>query len=297
MDFLIILVVLIAIILVAVLLRQQIMDVLAGIMTHRVIAGGAESYFHGSDKIIELLEPRPSGVIDYEKAVFATDSYTNAVIFSAAAWTDYDFTMGSNSTGKNYLVEMYPGAFDKLDAVGYIHHLPSKPFHHDPRLGLDNEFISFQSVKPTKVDKINVKEYLKTSDVRMTTFKEFARDLRVNPRESIISRDNLKKIKTVYVPLDFYWKPSVPGAIFIDRLSPEEINDKIRSAKGQVELVGDIVAPAADCLYDFGAAEIVVLIPSTSQYGSDKTTKAEYDRFLAARKRVLKGVGTFREAK
>lgn len=281
---LLLLVLVIAILLAARLVRM--------IYLRRYVFGASESqkfYYHGSDNIIDELEPRPAGVIDNEKAVFATSSYVDAVIFSAI-WSDYNFSMGTHD-GIKYLDEMYPGAFEKLDTTGYIHYVPADKFHRDSRTGLSSEFISFEPVKTIKYDKVNVKEYLEKSDVQMTTYEERMQKLHDNSRIPLIPREQLHKIKVIYIPIDFYWNPHIDGnVIFFDRMSPEELNNELLKydEPNSVILVGDIVA-APDVLYDFSGIKTIVLEPQEIKYfGSRKTTEEEYMKFIEARRELLK---------
>lgn len=121
---------------------------------------GGLAMYHGSSSEIGVLEPQMSKLTP-APVVFGTPSYTDAVIFSAQ-WTDYDFAMWGDGK-KRYLEEQYPGAFAKLNRIGYIHHLregvngaPFKPLGS----GLSSEYVCTEAVKPFRVDKVNVREYL-----------------------------------------------------------------------------------------------------------------------------------------
>jgi IS1 family transposase len=162
----------------------------------------ARVLYHGSSSRISTLEPRKSN-LTRRPVVFGTPSYDDAVIFSAT-WTDYNFAMfGAN--GKRYLDEQYPGAFAKLDVIGYIHHLPGADFKilqaddvDDDKsqsadtsapvdtsvsvdvsqpvdvsaVGLGNEYVCEHEVTPSAVDEVNVLEYLRKSQVVMRTYDE-----------------------------------------------------------------------------------------------------------------------------
>src|ERR1700744_2960175 len=125
-------------------------------------------YTMGSDKKIARLDPHPSAVLGGENAVFATPDYIDAVIFSAS-WTDYNFGFGQFNNKKK-LCEMYPGAFGKLNRIGYIHYLRPDNFHLDPRTGLDNEYVSNCPTDVVRCKKVNVLEEIKKSNVEMITF-------------------------------------------------------------------------------------------------------------------------------
>lgn len=119
-------------------------------------------YYHGSKKKISgNLLPRPSRVINNEKAVFATNTKWLSVIF-IADFTDNDIDVGFIN-GKGYIMEKYPKAFNKLKTGGYIHYVNPENFKSDKRLGMKNkEFISKSKVKIEKVIKIkNVYNYIK----------------------------------------------------------------------------------------------------------------------------------------
>ena len=123
------------------------------IISLSVISGSMEFLYHGSYTEFKILEPFASHVISPDKAVFATPNYIDAVIYSAQ-WTDYNFAFGSANRQK-YLTEMYDGALDKLNKIGYIHYVDKDKFHNDDRLP-KSELISYESVDVIKCEKINV---------------------------------------------------------------------------------------------------------------------------------------------
>ncbi len=140
-----------------------------------VIGGKLEKYYyHGSRDKIEKLEPRPSGVINGESAVFATSSKEMALIF-IPKWTDIDLEMGTHN-GRIYIVENIPGTIEeKFNTSGYLHYVDAKHFHSDKRLGLQNlEFISDGEVPVIKCESIqNVyKELVKSKKVAFITHSE-----------------------------------------------------------------------------------------------------------------------------
>lgn len=127
------------------------------------IDGGVDkinrSLFHGSDHEITELVPQVSNLTK-NKVVFGTPKYLDAVIF-LVLWTDYNWILWGDGKVR-YLEEQYPGAFDKLDTIGYIHHIKGdfKPLGS----GLEGEYICEHAVKPYAVDKVNVLEYLRKQD-------------------------------------------------------------------------------------------------------------------------------------
>lgn len=91
--------------------------------------------YHGSTTgDLKQIEPRPSRVIDGERAVFATDRRDVAICF-LVPWRDNDFRQGSHD-GQLYMHEQVAGNFEKFfqGQAGYIYTLNGKTFHHDPRL-------------------------------------------------------------------------------------------------------------------------------------------------------------------
>lgn len=118
-----------------------------------------QTFYHGSSAEIAMLTPQPSKLTT-EPVVFGTPSYTDAVIFSVQ-WTDYDFAMWGDGK-KRYLEEQYPGAFAKLNRIGYIHHVrgtdttPFKPIG----FGINGEHTCTEAATPFRVDKMNVYNYL-----------------------------------------------------------------------------------------------------------------------------------------
>lgn len=246
-------------------------------------------YYHGSSKIIDVLEPRPSGVINNEKAVFATSSYTDAVIFSTL-WSDYNFSFGTYN-GDKYLIEMYPGAFEKLNTTGYIHHVPANKFHHDKRTGLNNEFISFHPVKPLTYDTVNVKDYLSKSDVQMITYDKYVKLLHESPKVKFAPSAQLKKIKEVIIPIDQHWSPSIDDkhVIYFDRLSPKEISRELKkyTKPKSVIVIGNVIAPPY-YLYDFGETTMSILSPPEGTFlGNQKTLVEEYKKYIKLRESIL----------
>lgn len=110
--------------------------------------------YHGSstnlDIMTDMLEPKPSKVINFESAVFATNTLWLSIFFIPKK-SDCDIESGFIS-GKPYIIEQYPGAFDKFlkNKTGYIYYLGPNNFKSDPRLGLQGyEFISRQKRKNT----------------------------------------------------------------------------------------------------------------------------------------------------
>lgn len=132
-------------------------------------------YYHGSSHCIKqgnYLHPRKAGVIDGEKAVFATNELFWATFFiSESNMCDIESGYINN---KPYILEQYPGAINKFLAKkkGYIYELDSKDFHDDKRLGLrGHEFISHKKVKVLKVTKIlDLLKALKKTKINIITF-------------------------------------------------------------------------------------------------------------------------------
>jgi len=106
--------------------------------------------FHGSPYALlkqdaghvqQSLTPRPSKVIDNEKAVFATSCRWLALVFAGQARSndlDYGFLHG-----KPYISEVTNDAFNRiLNRSGHVYTVPADNFVRDSRLGMPNhEFI------------------------------------------------------------------------------------------------------------------------------------------------------------
>lgn len=129
--------------------------------------------YHGSSHKINVLEPRPSRVIDNEKAVFATNSKTLAVAF-IPKWSDCDLDLGYHHNIL-YCIEQYPAAFDKLKGVtGFVYTVDGSYFVSDERLGMkQHEFISKTEVPVLSTEIINdVYDYIKKSNMCMITYDQ-----------------------------------------------------------------------------------------------------------------------------
>jgi len=131
-------------------------------------------YYHGSKfKIKGYLEPRPSPVINNEKAVFATNELWISLI-SIPKFKDNAIDYGYIG-GYAYILELEDGAFKLLEVPGYIYVVSKKGFKSDKRLGMPNsEFINKKKVKIQKTIKIkNVLKALKKLDtVTLITSKK-----------------------------------------------------------------------------------------------------------------------------
>lgn len=134
----------------------------------------AKYYYHGSPTEFTVLKPMPSGVINDESAVFATNTKWLAIFFIAKA-KDIDIEAGFYNS-KPYILEQYPGAFDNLlkNKSGYVHCLNKHHFRSDKRLGLQqNEFISNDEEKVVKTEKINdLYKSLKKTNVNIISYDE-----------------------------------------------------------------------------------------------------------------------------
>jgi hypothetical protein len=105
--------------------------------------------YHGSKtKINDKLEPKPSGVLEGESAVFAVCDRVWAALF-IGEWLDSDLSV-SLYDGKRVIREYYSNAFDLLKKQGFIYRVKSDGFKSDVRLGLNG--IEFISKKPKKIE-------------------------------------------------------------------------------------------------------------------------------------------------
>ena len=143
--------------------------------------GGDEDtnvFYHGSPCKIkdgECIHLRPSAVVDNEQVVFATNTYSFAVVF-AAKWTDLDIEFGFDESDDNpYIKEQYPDAFCVFNVPGWIHVVDKAPFKNDARLGLQGyEFISRTEVPiiDTHYIKNVLLEILRRRDIKLKFYKE-----------------------------------------------------------------------------------------------------------------------------
>lgn len=135
--------------------------------------GGYNVLFHGSPKKLKMIKPNPHPNFP-KPVVFATTDYATAVLFSGK-WDTYRFTILARN-----IIEGYPGAFDKLKADSYIHHLSDENFIYDHRapmyIGGEN-LVSFKKVKAFRVDKVKPLNYLSESGCPLVYFNDFAKSL------------------------------------------------------------------------------------------------------------------------
>ena len=130
--------------------------------------------YHGSlSKINNYLTPRPSNILDGEKAVFATNKIYLAVFF-ICKFNESQIDLGFIND-KPVIIEQYPGAFDEcLNVSGFLYYVSSKGFHSDPRLGMKkHEFINDNKVKILKTEFVdNVYQYLLNSEMNVVTYDD-----------------------------------------------------------------------------------------------------------------------------
>lgn len=130
--------------------------------------------YHGSNKQLTRLDPRPTKVLNGDEAVFATPSQTMALIF-IPKWSDADFGLGTHN-GRIHIIEHRPNvAKELLSTDGYLHRVSSDGFKHDPRVGMPcMEFVNKDPVYVMDIEYIpNVYEALIASgNVAIITFDE-----------------------------------------------------------------------------------------------------------------------------
>ena len=106
--------------------------------------------WHGSSTPINgALQPRPSRVLNNERAVFATNQRCIALTFAGAEWTDATMTLSRFGREEPwYLYENAPGVFDRVYGTrasprgGYLYQVAEDGFTSDPRLGMQGtEFV------------------------------------------------------------------------------------------------------------------------------------------------------------
>jgi len=130
--------------------------------------------FHGSPSRIKIIEPR-SGVRG--RKVFATPSELMAKAY-LAPWDDRTFGQFVDVEGPAWsktrmgLVEMQPGAFEKVFAgkKGHVYEFPSKGFK--PFGGTHVEMVGRKSVAPVKVREIKdiLRELTRDPNFRLVRF-------------------------------------------------------------------------------------------------------------------------------
>jgi hypothetical protein len=132
------------------------------------------NYYHGSKtKITGYLEPRPSGVIDGEKAVFATNNKALALIY-VNKWDENNIELGAINNNL-FCREKAPGAFNVLKGGGYIYELQPSYFSTDKRLGMKaHEFISKKKVPILKTTVVkNALSMMRKSSITMISFDDY----------------------------------------------------------------------------------------------------------------------------
>ena len=133
-----------------------------------------KTLYHGSNRRLKTLQPRPSQIIDKEAAVFATQYPFLAVAF-IAKWGDTEIELGFVN-GRPYIFERKPNAFKVLrNTKGYLYEVSGKGFHNDSRLGMPkSEFICDTSVKIKKTTQIkNIFKFLQTAPIDIIHYETF----------------------------------------------------------------------------------------------------------------------------
>jgi len=146
------------------------------------------AHYHGSPVAdITELEPRPSRVIDGEKAVFASPDRDVAISF-AAPWRDEDIQQGSID-GQYYMREQYPNAFEKIfgGKKGYVYSVDGG-FETDPRLTRFEAIARDKRKVLSKEEIPDLLEALKTSKFRLLRYGE---ELEKSASAVIVSDDIL----------------------------------------------------------------------------------------------------------
>lgn len=284
---------------------------------HAIFLGGSISkkntntihdvFYHGSPLKLTKLEPRKSDLTS-QPVVFGTPSYTDAVIFSAYI-TDYDINMyGDIIDGKKLrcLDEQYPGAFTKLNNIGYIHHLRGdfKPLPS----GLGNEYICKNAVIPFKVNKVNILKYLQKSDVIMRKYEDVLVD-RVKLKEKLQNlRFNNANDNDKISDNSFDNIVTLTGNVLCnlvtadDNLYIDELRQDLKTRGIDVVMIGHdihsdsnfinptvIVGDPIDGRFIFNIpGEQLFLNVSNNEllkeFKSQKTTKSEYQKYINARR-------------
>src|SRR5690606_14420504 len=139
----------------------------------------ADRLYHGSPHKLDHLEPRPSRVLNNERAVFATPSRLMAILFSRP-YKDEDIELGIvNDTA--YMREARPKSFEQLlRGPSYLHTLNPRGFYSDNRL-MEIERISRdkKGVKPLKAERISdvLQEAIKASKKKQLLLARYGEQL------------------------------------------------------------------------------------------------------------------------
>jgi len=129
--------------------------------------------YHGSPRLIEKFKPTPHYLADGEAVVFGTP-FIEIAISCMRFWTDDDFEQGIVDEDPPYMIEQYPGAFEKIygGKRGYLYELSSDTFMRSEALARFELF----SYEPPKIISSYVCDdvlgLLKSTDMQMIEFKD-----------------------------------------------------------------------------------------------------------------------------
>lgn len=129
----------------------------------------ADTLYHGSPLLVEVLRPHKSKLVNMESVVFAATSKAIALCFCSTAWKDSDLDLGLVN-GEPVLKELRKDALKLLNIPGYLYHLSAQGFKSDPRIAAF-EKINTKKVYPHRIFRVeNVLEELKTLDIEIIEF-------------------------------------------------------------------------------------------------------------------------------
>lgn len=193
-------------------------------------------------------------------------SYAESVLLGAD-WSEYDFNLWGTC-----LDEQYPGAFNKLNVITYIHHM-----RH-----------SADSV-PFKVDAVNVLEYLRSSDYTLRTHEQVMTAAAALPEIAVrgnllcnlvlqdINNTECKKVIEMI-------KAHNIEVIRAEDVDGQEMGDKPFIVLGSMYTTGYKLIMA--CSHISLQLPVLTLL---SDFSSAKTTTAQYLQYLTHKERLLGG--------
>ncbi len=136
---------------------------------------GSESkiLYHGSPYKFDKFEAKSHFLDDDKPVVFGTPIRSIAIA-SLCVWTDKDFEQGIVGDDPPHMIEMYPGAFEKIygGKKGYLYEVSGETFYTNNNL-TRYEMISDESPKIIRCIEIeDALEALNLSDMQMVMYEE-----------------------------------------------------------------------------------------------------------------------------
>ena len=129
--------------------------------------------YHGSPYKFDVFEPKGHILAQGKKVTFATPLKSIALA-SLCKWSDKDFEQGIVDDDPPYMIEMYPGAFEKVyrGKRGYLYEIAGKDFSYEDNL-TRFELISEEIPDIIKrVEIYDVLEELYKSDMQLIRYED-----------------------------------------------------------------------------------------------------------------------------